>query len=211
MSSPPEITLALIESEDDFLEIATLYNLAFKKSPIMDAIVGPPDLTASAAHLCDVWKTDPETRFMKATIPSGRIVGFAKWNFFSKIGPQNPFPTEFPPAGKPELGKWIFEEFARVMNQKMLGKKYVYMHILVVDPEFQRMGIGKRMLEWGLKLVDEEGLETYIDASPEGKGLYEKMGWKTTNILDVDLKKWGGKDEISTAYSMVRPVQGKTG
>ncbi|KAG4412111.1 hypothetical protein IFR04_014760 [Cadophora malorum] len=209
MSSPPEISLSLVESEDDFLEIATLYALAFMKSPLMDLVVGPPNLEASAAHLCHVWKTDPETRFMKATLPSGRIVGFAKWNFFSNSGPQNPFPTEFPPEGNPELGKWLFGEFARVMNEKMLGKKYVYMHILVIDPEFQRQGLGKQMLEWGLKLVDDEGLETYIDASPEGKGLYERLGWKTINVLDVDLNKWGGKDEISTAYSMIRPVGGK--
>ncbi|KAK0128243.1 hypothetical protein ONS95_000220 [Cadophora gregata] len=160
--------------------------------------------------LCHQWKTDPETRFMKATLPSGRIVGFAKWNFFSTNGPQNPFPTEFPPAGNPEFGKWLFGEFARVMNEKMLGKKYVYMHVLVVDPEFQRHGIGKRLLEWGLKLVDDEGLETYIDASPEGRGLYEKLGWKTINVLDMDLSKWGGKDERSTAYSMIRPIGGKT-
>lgn len=56
MSSPPEITLALVKSEDDFLEIATLYALGFKQSPIMDAIAGPPDLNASAAHLCHVCK-----------------------------------------------------------------------------------------------------------------------------------------------------------
>ncbi|KAL2063635.1 hypothetical protein VTL71DRAFT_5440 [Oculimacula yallundae] len=210
MSSSPEITLSLVQSEDDFLEIATLYALAFQQSPLMQEIGGPPNLQKSADHLCHVWKTDPESRFMKATLPSGRIIGFAKWNFFAKIGYQNPFPSEFPPDGNPALGKWLFGEFVRVMNEKMEGKKFVYMHILVIHPEFQRMGVGKRMLEWGLQLVDEEGLETYIDASPEGKGLYEKMGWRTTNVIDVDLKKWGGKDEIETAYSMVRPRGGKT-
>ncbi len=148
---------------------------------------------------------------MKASLPSGQIIGFAKWNFLSPPGPHNPFPKEFSEKGKPELAKWFFGELARVMNEKMEGKKFVYMHILAIDPAYQRMGIGRRLLDWGLKIADDEGWEAYIDASPEGKGLYEKCGWQTINTIDLDVGKWGGPEEVSTCYDMWRPARGKSG
>jgi len=51
----------------------------------------------------------------------------------------------------------------------------LYMALLGVEPGFQRMGVGKRLLEWGLEKADREGLECWIEASPVGKPLYEKL------------------------------------
>ncbi|EHK98920.1 hypothetical protein M7I_5210 [Glarea lozoyensis 74030] len=39
------------------------------------------------------------------------------------------------------------------------------------------MGVGSRLLEWGVKKADEEGLDIYLDGSKMGAALYEKFGW----------------------------------
>ncbi|EKD18483.1 uncharacterized protein L3040_007494 [Drepanopeziza brunnea f. sp. 'multigermtubi'] len=209
MSSPPEYTLSLVSSEDDFLALATVKDSAFKSSAFAQLKLGPnTDLAGLAKYLLGSWKSDPEARFMKASLPSGQIIGFAKWNFFSTTDYHYPFPTEFLETGQPSLCKMFFDGLAKVMNEKMKGKKFIYMHFLAVDPKFQRMGIGKKLCDWGLKYADEKGLEAYIDASPEGKGLYEKCGWQVINTLDIDLSKWGGPKEISTSYNMWRPLGG---
>ena len=89
------------------------------------------------------------------------------------------------------------------------GKGYVYMAILAVGPEWQRMGVGRKLLEWGLEKADREGLECWIEASPAGKPLYEKVGWREVGFTDVELKKWGWKgEEVSRTVSMFREVGG---
>lgn len=60
--------------------------------------------------------------------------------------------------------------------------------------------MGKRLLEWGLEKADREGLEWWIEASPAGKPLYEKLGWREVGgygcgVEDVGLEGGGGRDE----------------
>ncbi|OTA04262.1 hypothetical protein A9Z42_0048330 [Trichoderma parareesei] len=47
------------------------------------------------------------------------------------------------------------------------------------------------------------GLVSYLEASEEGRPLYEKFGFKEVGRVVVDLSKWGGT-EPATAYLMVR-------
>jgi GNAT superfamily N-acetyltransferase len=63
--------------------------------------------------------------------------------------------------------------------------------ILVVSPSHQRKGLGKLMLEDGLKYVDAEGARCYIEATVEGLGLYEKLGWKRIGGMEMDLTRFG--------------------
>ena len=100
-------------------------------------------------------------------------------------------------------------------RESVKEKGYLYMAILAVDPNFQRMGVGHRLLQWGLEKADREGLECFIEASPEGKGLYEKFGWREVGFTDVVLRRWGwkveeGEEEFSRTFSMFRGVGGRT-
>jgi GNAT superfamily N-acetyltransferase len=107
---------------------------------------------------------------MKASLPNGQIIGLAKWHFFPTPGPHYPWPTSkenFAPDANLELLKWFFDALDSKRNQMMVergreGKGYVYMAILAVGPEWQRMGVGKRLLEWGLEKADWEGVEAWI-------------------------------------------------
>lgn len=61
------------------------------------------------------------------------------------------------------------------------------------------------LLKWGAEEADRLGLESYLEASPEGKPLYEKSGFTTVDTFTVDMSKWGGPASHSTAL-MVRPT-----
>jgi hypothetical protein len=53
------------------------------------------------------------------------------------------------------------------------------------------------LVEWGLGKADEEGVEAYIEASPAGKSLYEKMGYKEIGErLVIPAKEEGGEDYV---------------
>jgi len=50
-------------------------------------------------------------------------------------------------------------------------------------------------LEWGLEKADREEVEAWIEASPAGKGLHEKMGWKEVGFVDLEMGMWGGEGD----------------
>jgi ribosomal protein S18 acetylase RimI-like enzyme len=112
-----------------------------------------------------------------------------------------------------ELLNWFFGSLDEKRNAFMVprGKGYLYMALLAVDPKCQRMGVGRKLLEWGLEKADGEGLECWIEASPAGKPLYEKVGWREVGFTDVELRRWGWTgEEVSRTVSMFREVGGKS-
>lgn len=87
----------------------------------------------------------------------------------------------------------------------MKGKKHALMATLAIQPEWQKLGLGGRLLEDGLKRCDAEGTECWIDASAKGKGLYLKHGWVQCGKVDIELKRWGAEtDEVAETACMVR-------
>ncbi|CAI6341701.1 unnamed protein product [Periconia digitata] len=49
---------------------------------------------------------------------------------------------------------------------------------LYVDPVYQRKGVGRMLVDWGLKQSDEDHCPTYVEASPDSKPFYEKKGFR---------------------------------
>lgn len=63
---------------------------------------------------------------------------------------------------------------------------------LYVDPAYQRQGIGTKLLEEGLKDVDERGLQCVLGSSKEGKGVYKRFGFVEVETMVIDLEEYGG-------------------
>jgi GNAT superfamily N-acetyltransferase len=57
-----------------------------------------------------------------------------------------------------------------------LDQKYIYCHIMAVHPNYQRKGIGKLLMDFGIGVAQQVELPIYIESSEEGVRLYEKLG-----------------------------------
>lgn len=71
------------------------------------------------------------------------------------------------------------------------------------------MGIGTKLLEDGLKEVDELGLQVVLGASPEGEGLYKRYGFTEYAAWIHRLSDYEGGKGMSDARHIVmhRPAK----
>jgi len=92
----------------------------------------------------------------------------------------------------------------------MRGRKHWYLELVAAIPEEQGKGATGIFLIWGIRKADEEDTETYLEASPDGKPIYEHCGFEEVERLVVLLEGKGntGEKEFVECF-MVRPLTGK--
>ncbi|KAL6799480.1 acyl-CoA N-acyltransferase [Trichoderma sp. SZMC 28013] len=73
------------------------------------------------------------------------------------------------------------------------GKRHVYVNHLMIDPEYQRRGIGGKLLAAALERSDRERVPTFLMSSAESRGLYGKMGFEILGTWRVDNGEWAGR------------------
>jgi ribosomal protein S18 acetylase RimI-like enzyme len=56
---------------------------------------------------------------------------------------------------------------------------------MTVRPDYQGQGIAKRLLLKGLGLADEAGEDVYLESTPSGKGLYQRVGFEVLEEFTV--------------------------
>jgi ribosomal protein S18 acetylase RimI-like enzyme len=64
---------------------------------------------------------------------------------------------------------------------------------LGTDPEYRRRGIATMMMDPVIKLADQEGRKIYIEATSDGRPLYQKYGFRDIDLITMDLRRWGGE------------------
>lgn len=88
-----------------------------------------------------------------------------------------------------ETGKWHPAE------------PYWYLPLIGVDPAVQGRGLGSRLLEAALQIVDRDGVPAYLEASnARNLPLYERYGFRLTGTIRA-----GSSPSL---YPMVRPRSG---
>ena len=74
--------------------------------------------------------------------------------------------------------------------------------------DYQRRGIGSRLLQWGVDVADNEGLYAWLHARPAGLRMYAKAGW--TPVVSFEFSIPG--IEVGPVTSMIRkPVASRKG
>ena len=79
------------------------------------------------------------------------------------------------------------------------------LNILVVSPDYQRRGIGARLINEGLEEADRNSLLVWLGASEPALKLYKKVGFNVDEVIEVDMRKYGG-NTIERHFSMTRPA-----
>ncbi|KAG0649107.1 hypothetical protein D0Z07_4391 [Hyphodiscus hymeniophilus] len=218
-SQTPEIVVTHVTSKEDIIGLLRVEESAFGPSPIMSvlfnpSIPAPPKKDGVSEHSIhnyqNILANDPTARYQKAVLPDGTIVGMAKWNFIlDSTEPMHIWELERPANLNHEFADYFFGGMKKKREEVMAGKRHFLMEVLAVSPEYQRMGVGDKLLAWGLSEADRLGVECWIEASPFGLGLYKKKGWVEIEHVDVDLGRWGGEEgKTDRLVYMVRPPKG---
>ncbi|KAH9221010.1 acyl-CoA N-acyltransferase [Leptodontidium sp. 2 PMI_412] len=157
------------------------------------------ELDSPNAHFICIYDSDS---------PDQKVVSYAKWN-----GPNEPFGTDMPvwPEGADiALADHFFGNLVNRHAVIMKGRKHWYLEIIATRPEYQGKGAAGKLLRWGIQKSDEEGTETYLEASPDGKPIYEHLGFREVERLVVELEGKGAgvlaEKEFIEVF-MVRPAQ----
>ena len=119
----------------------------------------------------------------KQDIPAGlrlkELAGWnqtaADWNRFLDASPQGCFVAE---ADGKVCGTATTISFEN---------KFAWIGMVLVDPEYRSQGIGTKLLERSIEYLDQQKMPTMkLDATPQGKPLYEKLGF----VTEYGIERW---------------------
>ncbi|KAF1836774.1 hypothetical protein BDW02DRAFT_545349 [Decorospora gaudefroyi] len=158
------------------------------------------------------WREEPDVTYLKIidTDLDGKMIAGAKWRVNTKERTEQEIQSMLPVPGKDEEGRQGVIDFMhflhRVRKQYMGTKPFCFLHILVTDPQHHRRGAGAMALRWGFNKADEVQLPCFLESSPMGKPLYERMGFKVQEVVTWDLTKYGLEGEDTSTVMLREPV-----
>jgi len=219
---PPSQLHLLPAHISDCPEMVDLFDTAFKEDPNFTHFY--PNV--SSADRAIVRERDIKTyersfgqeemRFFKIVdAENGKIAAFSKWEFPHIKSPERRLADEEVKKNRaPHVpganGPFLDEFFGKLIAGR---KKYIveenmyFLNILAVHPQYQRRGLGSRLIEPVLALADAEGRRTYIEASRKGVRLYERYGWVRVDAVVMDTRPFGGESLEETVLLLREPRQ----
>ena len=100
--------------------------------------------------------------------------------------------------------------FAAEVDGKVVGTaativyegRFAWIGMVLVDPEFRGRGIGTRLLERAVEHLDTIGVRTMkLDATPAGRPIYQKLGFKD----EYEIERWLLKRSAPEAQPATEP------
>jgi predicted N-acetyltransferase YhbS len=79
------------------------------------------------------------------------------------------------------------------VSRSIVGREpHWFLSMMVVRHDFKRKGIGAMLMRFGVERADEEQWMAYVNGSADGKGLYERFGFRTVQVSEFDgvAKTW---------------------
>ncbi|KAI1331753.1 hypothetical protein F5Y16DRAFT_359185 [Xylariaceae sp. FL0255] len=125
-----------------------------------------------------------------------------------EIKPEDVKKVQLPRGADPSLCLGFFNFLAEV-SERWQAESMLGLSLLGTAPKYHRRGAAKALLEPMFAIADKAGLRSYLEATPTGRPIYEKMGFKTVETKDFDLDALtGGKiNGIFTLFIMIREPQ----
>ncbi|KAI1112295.1 hypothetical protein F5Y14DRAFT_273366 [Nemania sp. NC0429] len=111
-----------------------------------------------------------------------------------------------PRGADPELCQFFFTELAR-LSKKWNATEMLGLSLLCTSPKYYRRGAAKALLLPMLAIADDEGLRCYLEATPAGRPVYEKLGFETVEVKEFDSGALTGGRVVNadlSLYIMIR-------
>ncbi|KAK5173912.1 uncharacterized protein LTR77_002593 [Saxophila tyrrhenica] len=188
-------------SDEDMYRLFEICSLAFAHNePFFDAC-WPLHWTEAGRkqggeRFKEINNTDPNNTFLKAVDSTGNIIGMAKWNVYTGTIP------DFEKQDRERKDYWddplenqyvkeLQDGFVQERRAAIVRNKghVVSLDILAIDPSSQRQGAGGSLVGWGLKKADEMGVNTVVESSVFGKGLYVKNGFVFKKDVELEVSE----------------------
>ncbi|RYO97973.1 hypothetical protein DL764_007234 [Monosporascus ibericus] len=134
------------------------------------------------------------------------VAGEKKMTATTETGPAD---TDYPEGVDPKLCKGFFDALDD-MAKKWDAKSMLRLSVLCTSPKYFKRGAAMALLTPMLEIADAEGLRTILEATPTGKPLYEKLGFRKVDVLKFDVSQLTkDKDGIYEITIMIREPKAK--
>jgi len=112
----------------------------------------------------------------------------ADWRCFLKNSPRGCFVME-------DNGK-----IAGTATTIVYESRFAWIGMVLVDPECRKQGIGTKLLQKTIEYLDEEDIRIMkLDATPQGKPIYAKLGF----VEEYEIERWVLKRPRGASSTMV--------
>lgn len=196
---------AVLEDLDDML--AVFYS-AFQDSALNRRSFPPSDPTShehNAEHFRSVL-TDGFSDVLIAedhsvAVAAGQkpyVAGWGRWvrRAAREELPPRPVYTRdmYPAGGDQEFAARFFQANTDASRSVIGLQAHWFLTIMLVRKESQRKGVGSLLMRYGTERADQDGWMAYVNASAEGRPLYERHGFVTVKLSEFDdepeVKTW---------------------
>ncbi|APA15843.1 predicted protein [Sclerotinia sclerotiorum 1980 UF-70] len=83
------------------------------------------------------------------------------------------------------------------------AERDIMLDLCFVDPEYQKLGIGKMLLQWGIDIADKQSSKICLVSMPQARKFYETGGWVLRENLDIDLGAHGGSGKYGRCWMII--------
>ncbi|MHB8655611.1 MAG: GNAT family N-acetyltransferase [Terriglobia bacterium] len=113
----------------------------------------------------------------------------ADWERFLAANPKGCFIAEMDGRRVGTVTTIIYEE------------RFAWVGMVLVDPQFRGRGIGKALLEGAIAHLNARNITCIkLDATPQGKPLYEKLGF----VTEYEIERWAMKKQQPLGLPMTK-------
>ncbi|KAI0130300.1 hypothetical protein BJ170DRAFT_593814 [Xylariales sp. AK1849] len=110
----------------------------------------------------------------------------------ASIVESTPASSDYPEGANPALCRGFFDALARGSAEWHTGD--------MLAPKYHRRGAAKALLLPMLAVADAAATKAYLEATPVGKPIYEKLGFRQVDTVNFDLGKLN--KDLSGVYSL---------
>ncbi|KAL4994518.1 acyl-CoA N-acyltransferase [Aspergillus recurvatus] len=212
----------------DYIEAFAVADLAFASFNTLLYSTYPPSPESiaklTAGRLRDI-ATMPQANMFKAVNKeTGRIIGVARWvvakeeeivdGSIEDVVNGDVMHRTVPETN--EASTRAFYTMATRVKWDILGvedergqvvklKRRVELETLFTHPEYQGNGVGTALLQWGVDEADRLGLMAYLEATEEGRPLYDRFGFEAVKVVEFDAGAFGGVGKHQYTFMLRQP------